>query len=129
MGLIDAFKKKREEADSRLIDALYTRADQLNDDQLMQILKEVFLEFGKNALSMILMRSAVETINKSLNCLTVPQNVVELRHWIENELSKANIELKRSIFVSLAREIHRANVITDAALMQKVDDLIKAVRK
>lgn len=129
MGLIDAFKKKREEADSRLIDALYARADQLNDDQLMQILKEVFLEFGKNALSMILMRSAVETINKSLNCLTVPQNVVELRHWIENELSKANIELKRSIFVSLAREIHRANVITDAALMQKVDDLIKAVRK
>lgn len=129
MSIIDSWRNARRQRENEMIQKLYDRADQLNDAQLMQILKGVFLEFGKNALGVAFIRQASGKINPLVGGRIVPTDSEEIECWINQDLAKADLNLKQTIFVTMAYDIFKANVITSAALIQKVDELISDVKK
>lgn len=129
VSIIESWRKKQRERENEMINKLYERADQLNDLQVMKILKAVFLEFGKNALGVAFIRQAAGKINPLVGGSIVPTDSEEIECWINQDLAKADLNLKQTIFVTMAYDIFKANVITSAALIQKVDELISDVKK
>ena len=129
MSIIDSWRNAKKQRENEMIQKLYERADQLNDAQLMLILKGVFLEFGKNALGVAFIRQAAGKINLLVGGSIVPTDAEEIECWINQDLAKADLNLKQTIFVTMAFDIFKANVISSAALIQKVDELISDVKK
>lgn len=122
MGILDEYRKK----ESERIDNLYRRADCMTEAQIDELTRYTFETFyeqgitGRAAATGLILK-----INKALGIRYVPGKG-EFDKW-HNEFKAMPFELKKSLLVTVANDLCKMNVFTEAQILSKIDEFLKDI--
>lgn len=122
MGLLDDFKER----ESKRIENFYRKADCLTEEQVDEIIKQVFVGFYDQGIAgQAAAKSLISKINKNLGIRYVPGKG-EFDKW-HKEFCGMGFELKKSLLVTVANDLCKMSVFTEAQIIQKVDEFLKVI--
>lgn len=122
MGILDDFKKR----ESERIESFYRKADCLTECQVDEIIRQVFTGFYDQGFAgQAAAKSLIMKINKVMKISYVPAKG-EFEKW-HAEFKALDLELKKSLMVTVANDLCKMSIFTEAQIIQKVDEFLKDI--
>lgn len=122
MGLLDDFKNR----ESKRIEAFYKKADCLTEEQIDEIIRQTFTAFYDQGLAgQTAAKSLIVKINKVIGINYVPAKG-EFDKW-HKDFKALELEVKKSLLVTVANDLCKMSVFTEAQIIQKVDEFLKDI--
>lgn len=122
MGLIEDFQRR----ESERIDKLYAKADCLEEGQLNDLIKYIFTCFYDAGFGgEMTAKALIAKVNRVLKINYMPKKG-EYEKWHE-EFCMTAFELKKSLLVTMANDLCKMNVFSEAQILGRFDEFLKEI--
>lgn len=126
MGILEAFKKKKEKEESDFISWAYSKADEMQPGQIGKLLEYIFRLYSEAPGAGILIKRLIEKISKLIGH-TEP--VKDYKLFLEQVFSKVNFEEQKAIFVTACFDIWKISTFSAAALIVEIEKVLAECRQ
>lgn len=129
MGILDRFTEEKKRQESAMIDWLYSRADELTQAQLTQLLRYIFKYYGEEKKSIWMMSFLIKEINRHIECAFLPKEAKDFDYWLDNVFAKVNHEKQKAIFVTACFNIWKTSTFSAAGIMAEIEKILAECRQ